>query len=73
VGIFESSAFLAANSDHHGVAQLGGQRTVIDNREQVERLIGKLRASLPLSAALSPELWIEFVKNYRASNGDQAT
>jgi hypothetical protein len=29
---------------------------VIDNREQVERLLDKLRASLPLSAAVTPEL-----------------
>ncbi len=29
---------------------------MIDNREQVERLLDKLRASLPLSAAVSPEL-----------------
>jgi hypothetical protein len=29
---------------------------VIDNREQVERLLDKLKASLPLSAAVTPEL-----------------
>jgi hypothetical protein len=32
---------------------------VIDSREQVERLLDKLRASLPLSASASPELGAE--------------
>jgi hypothetical protein len=54
---------------------------VIDNREQVERLLTKLRAALPLSAAAGPELaalirqkspGIELPKEYRVTRVDYA-
>ena len=54
---------------------------MIDNREQVERLLAKLRAALPLSASAGPELaalirqespGIELSKEFRVTRVDYA-
>jgi hypothetical protein len=54
---------------------------VIDNREQVERLLVKLRAALPLSASVGPELvalirqkspGIELSNEYQVTRVDHA-